>query len=187
MLRAGAFGVALSTCPWGFEKKGEPKGVGVIPPFTTPDMDQFAARLNENGIGWLDGRAPWRHGLRAGQPCKKNRGPPCEWTDRGTGLSVRDQIPRAITIAFGRPPTSTRTRCPRTGGTSHATDASCAGSLSTGVLVMVSAARQHLHRSRHDSWDQLDLFGNMRDRQLRVPGRWDGLQGCLLVLRVLQG
>lgn len=58
MLRAGNFGVALSTQPWDFEKKGEPKGIGVVPHFTTPDMDEFAARLKENGVPWL--RAPVR-------------------------------------------------------------------------------------------------------------------------------
>lgn len=58
MLQAGDFGVALSTHPWDFEKKGEPKGVGMIPHFTTPNMDEFAARLKENGIPWL--RAPVR-------------------------------------------------------------------------------------------------------------------------------
>jgi len=58
MLQAGDFGVALSTQPWDFEKKGEPKGVGMIPHFTTPNMDEFAVRLKENGIPWL--RAPVR-------------------------------------------------------------------------------------------------------------------------------
>ena len=43
MLTAGKFGVALSDEPWDFEKKGEPKGVGMIPHFTTLDMDAFAA------------------------------------------------------------------------------------------------------------------------------------------------
>jgi catechol 2,3-dioxygenase-like lactoylglutathione lyase family enzyme len=58
MLRAGDFGLALSSTLWEFEKKGEPKGVGMIPHFTTPNMDEFAARLKENGIPWL--RAPVR-------------------------------------------------------------------------------------------------------------------------------
>jgi catechol 2,3-dioxygenase-like lactoylglutathione lyase family enzyme len=58
MLRAGNFGVALSTHPWDFEKKGEPKGIGMIPHFTTPNMDEFAARLKQNGVPWL--RAPVR-------------------------------------------------------------------------------------------------------------------------------
>jgi catechol 2,3-dioxygenase-like lactoylglutathione lyase family enzyme len=53
MLRAGKSGVVLSTRPWPFEKKGEPKGIGMIPHFTTPDMDQFAARLREHGVTWL--------------------------------------------------------------------------------------------------------------------------------------
>ena len=53
MLRAGNFGVVLSSRPWDFEKKGGPKGVGMIPHFTTPDMDMFAARMKEFGIPWL--------------------------------------------------------------------------------------------------------------------------------------
>jgi catechol 2,3-dioxygenase-like lactoylglutathione lyase family enzyme len=53
MLRTGNFGVVLSSRPWDFEKKGEPKGIGMIPHFTTPDMDHFAARLKEHGIPWL--------------------------------------------------------------------------------------------------------------------------------------
>lgn len=53
MLEAGDFGVALSDKPWEFEKKGEPKGVGMIPHFTTPDMEAFAARLKEHGVPWL--------------------------------------------------------------------------------------------------------------------------------------
>jgi catechol 2,3-dioxygenase-like lactoylglutathione lyase family enzyme len=58
MLQAGDFGVALSTRPWGFEKKGEPKGIGMIPHFTTPNMNEFAERLKNSGIPWL--RAPAR-------------------------------------------------------------------------------------------------------------------------------
>jgi catechol 2,3-dioxygenase-like lactoylglutathione lyase family enzyme len=58
MLQAGNIGVALSTNPWDFEKKGESKGVGMIPHFTTPNMDEFAARLKQNGVPWL--RAPVR-------------------------------------------------------------------------------------------------------------------------------
>ena len=53
ILRAGNFGVALTPRPWDFEKKGEPKGVGMIPHFTTPNMDEFAARLKKFGIPWL--------------------------------------------------------------------------------------------------------------------------------------
>jgi catechol 2,3-dioxygenase-like lactoylglutathione lyase family enzyme len=56
MLRAGNFGMALSTRPWDFEKKGEPKGIGMILHFTTPNMDAFAERLKQNGVPWL--RAP---------------------------------------------------------------------------------------------------------------------------------
>ncbi|MDD5168336.1 MAG: VOC family protein [Syntrophales bacterium] len=52
-LKAGTFGVALSTRPWDFEKKGGPNGVGMIPHFTTPNMDEFAARLVRSGIPWL--------------------------------------------------------------------------------------------------------------------------------------
>ena len=53
MLRAGAFGVFLSNQPWDFEKKGDPKGIGMIPHFTTPDMNALAARLKQNNIPWL--------------------------------------------------------------------------------------------------------------------------------------
>jgi lactoylglutathione lyase len=53
MLRAGNFGVALSIRPREFEKKGEPKGIGIIPHFTTPDMDEFAERLKAFGVPWL--------------------------------------------------------------------------------------------------------------------------------------
>jgi glutathione S-transferase fosA5 len=56
MLGAGSFGVALSDRPWDFEKKGEPKGVGMIPHFVTPDMDALAQRLQKHGVAWL--RAP---------------------------------------------------------------------------------------------------------------------------------
>jgi catechol 2,3-dioxygenase-like lactoylglutathione lyase family enzyme len=55
MLKAGSFGVILSTQPWEFEKKGEPKGVGQIPHFTTPDMGAFEARLKASGVPWLRG------------------------------------------------------------------------------------------------------------------------------------
>lgn len=58
ILRAGNYGVALSTRPWPFEKQGEPKGIGMIPHFTTVNMDEFGARLERNGISWL--RAPVR-------------------------------------------------------------------------------------------------------------------------------
>ena len=58
MLQAGSAGVALSTRPWDFEKTGEPKGIGMIPHFTTDDMPAFAARLRANGVPWL--RAPVR-------------------------------------------------------------------------------------------------------------------------------
>jgi glutathione S-transferase fosA5 len=53
ILRAGKFGVALSTRPWDFERKGEPRGIGMIPHFTTPNMDEFAARLKKFGVPWL--------------------------------------------------------------------------------------------------------------------------------------
>jgi catechol 2,3-dioxygenase-like lactoylglutathione lyase family enzyme len=65
MLRAGNFGVVLSNRPWEFEKKGEPKGVGMIPHFTTPNMDQFAARLKEHGIPWLRGPVRESFGIEA--------------------------------------------------------------------------------------------------------------------------
>jgi catechol 2,3-dioxygenase-like lactoylglutathione lyase family enzyme len=65
LLRAGGFGVALSSRPWEFEKKGEPKGVGMIPHFTTPDMDRFAARMKEHGIPWLRGPVRESFGIEA--------------------------------------------------------------------------------------------------------------------------
>jgi catechol 2,3-dioxygenase-like lactoylglutathione lyase family enzyme len=65
MLTAGKFGVALSDEPWHFEKKGEPKGVGMIPHFTTLDMDAFAARLKEHGIPWLRGPRKESYGIEA--------------------------------------------------------------------------------------------------------------------------
>ena len=65
MLRAGNFGVALSTRPRSFEKKGEPRGIGMIPHFTTPDMDEFAARLRKAGIPWLRGPVRESFGIEA--------------------------------------------------------------------------------------------------------------------------
>jgi catechol 2,3-dioxygenase-like lactoylglutathione lyase family enzyme len=65
ILRAGKFGVALSTRPRDFEKKGEPKGVGMIPHFTTPNMDEFAARLKKFGIPWLRGPVRESFGIEA--------------------------------------------------------------------------------------------------------------------------
>jgi len=65
MLRAGNFGVVLSSRPWDFEKKGDPKGVGMIPHFTTPDMDHFAARMEEFGIPWLRGPVRESFGIEA--------------------------------------------------------------------------------------------------------------------------
>lgn len=65
MLRAGNFGVALSDKPWDFEKKGEPKGVGMIPHFTTPDMDALAERFKEHGIPWLRGPRKESFGIEA--------------------------------------------------------------------------------------------------------------------------
>src|SRR5438067_10532454 len=53
MLRAGGFGVFVSDQPWDFEKKGDPKGIGMIPHFTTPDMNALAERLKQNHIPWL--------------------------------------------------------------------------------------------------------------------------------------
>jgi hypothetical protein len=55
MLKAGSFGIILSSQPWEFERKGEPKGIGQIPHFTTPDMRAFEARLKASGVPWLRG------------------------------------------------------------------------------------------------------------------------------------
>jgi lactoylglutathione lyase len=65
MLEAGGFGVVLSTRPWDFEKKGAPKGIGMIPHFTTPNMGDFAARMKRFAIPWL--RQPVResYGIEA--------------------------------------------------------------------------------------------------------------------------
>ena len=52
-LKAGEFGIALSDKAWSFEKKGEPKGVGMIPHFAVREMDALAARLKEHHIPWL--------------------------------------------------------------------------------------------------------------------------------------
>ena len=65
MLTAGKFGVALSDEPWDFEKKGEPKGVGMIPHLTTLDMDAFAARLKQHRIPWLRGPRKESYGIEA--------------------------------------------------------------------------------------------------------------------------
>lgn len=65
LLRAGKFGVALSTSPRDFEKKGSPKGIGMIPHFTTPDMDDFGARFEKFGIPWLRGPVRESFGIEA--------------------------------------------------------------------------------------------------------------------------
>ncbi len=52
-LKAGDFGVAISDKPWSFEKRGDPKGVGMIPHLTVRNMDAAAARLKENNTPWL--------------------------------------------------------------------------------------------------------------------------------------
>ena len=65
ILRAGTFGVALTSRSRDFEKKGEPKGIGMIPHFTTPNMDEFAARLNKNGVPWLRGPVRESFGIEA--------------------------------------------------------------------------------------------------------------------------
>ena len=65
ILRAGKFGVALSTRPRDFEKKGEPKGVGMIPHFTTPNMDEFAVRLRKFAVPWLRGPVRESFGIEA--------------------------------------------------------------------------------------------------------------------------
>jgi len=65
MLSAGAFGVALSTRPWDFEKQDGPTGVGIIPHFTTSRMDEFAQRLKTNGVSWLRGPVRESFGIEA--------------------------------------------------------------------------------------------------------------------------
>ena len=53
MLRAGEFGVYLSTVPWPFDKQGAEKGAGIFPHFEVDNMDALVTRLKASGITLL--------------------------------------------------------------------------------------------------------------------------------------
>jgi lactoylglutathione lyase len=50
MLRAGEFGVYLSTRPWPFDKQSAEKGAGIFPHFEIDNMDALVARLKSSGV-----------------------------------------------------------------------------------------------------------------------------------------
>lgn len=50
VLRAGEFGVYLSTKPWLFDKQGAEKGAGIFPHFEIDHMDALVARLKSSGV-----------------------------------------------------------------------------------------------------------------------------------------
>jgi catechol 2,3-dioxygenase-like lactoylglutathione lyase family enzyme len=50
MLRAGEFGVYLSTRPWSFDKQGTEKGAGIFPHFEIDNMNALVARLKSSGV-----------------------------------------------------------------------------------------------------------------------------------------
>ena len=50
MLRAGEFGVYLSTVPWPFDKQGAEKGAGIFPHFEVDNMDALVTRLGETAL-----------------------------------------------------------------------------------------------------------------------------------------
>jgi catechol 2,3-dioxygenase-like lactoylglutathione lyase family enzyme len=50
MLRAGEFGVYLSSNPWPFDKHGAEKGAGIFPHFEVDNMDALVARLKSSGV-----------------------------------------------------------------------------------------------------------------------------------------
>lgn len=50
MLRAGTFGVYLSTVPWSFDKQGVEKGAGMFPHFEVENMDALVAQLKRSGV-----------------------------------------------------------------------------------------------------------------------------------------
>jgi catechol 2,3-dioxygenase-like lactoylglutathione lyase family enzyme len=49
MLRAGEFGIYLSTRPWPFDKRSVEKGAGIFPHFEVDNMDALVARLKSGG------------------------------------------------------------------------------------------------------------------------------------------
>src|SRR5437773_8131650 len=48
MLRAGEFGIYLSTKPWPFDKQSAEKGAGIFPHFEVDNMDVLVARLKSS-------------------------------------------------------------------------------------------------------------------------------------------
>ena len=50
MLRAGEFGIYLSTVPWPFDKQVVEKGAGIFPHFEVDNMDALVARLKSSDI-----------------------------------------------------------------------------------------------------------------------------------------
>jgi catechol 2,3-dioxygenase-like lactoylglutathione lyase family enzyme len=53
MLRAGEFGVYLSTKPWSFDKQSPEKGAGIFPHFEVDNMAALVSRLKNNGVKML--------------------------------------------------------------------------------------------------------------------------------------
>ncbi|HEV8716747.1 MAG TPA: VOC family protein [Candidatus Binatia bacterium] len=49
MLRAGEFGIYLSTRPWPFDKQSAEKGAGIFPHFEVDNMDALVTRLKSSG------------------------------------------------------------------------------------------------------------------------------------------
>jgi len=50
MLRAGQFGVHLTTSPWSFDKKGVEKGAGIFPHFEVENMDAMLMRFKAEKV-----------------------------------------------------------------------------------------------------------------------------------------
>jgi catechol 2,3-dioxygenase-like lactoylglutathione lyase family enzyme len=50
MLRAGEFGVYLSTVPWPFDKQGAEKGAGIFPHFEVDNINALVSRLKTSGV-----------------------------------------------------------------------------------------------------------------------------------------
>ena len=55
MLRAGEFGVYLSTRPWSFDRQSAEKGAGIFPHFEIDNMNALVARLKSSGVTILQG------------------------------------------------------------------------------------------------------------------------------------
>ena len=53
MLRAGEFGIYLSTKPWSFDKQSTEKGAGIFPHFEVDNMAALVSRLKNNGVKML--------------------------------------------------------------------------------------------------------------------------------------